>query len=85
VIGPDTSGNTKLEVRRFLLGEEFLGEVGRMEGRCDEDVGRLELGLEFGVGAFLVVRDDELVAFRLEVVLDAELGWEQMGGWMARR
>lgn len=89
VIGPDTSGNTDLEVLRLL--EELSGKVAGMEGSGDQDF-RLKIMnvrrsdsatkfithigdvlLEEAVGTFLVVADEEFVPLRFEILTQAEL------------
>ena len=57
VVGTDARGDTDLEVLR--LGDELAGEVARVEGRGDEDLGVLDVLLENTVRAFLVVGDLE--------------------------
>lgn len=55
VVGPNTGGDTDLEV--LGLGDELASEVARVEGRGDEDLGVLDVLLEDAVRAFLVIGD----------------------------
>jgi hypothetical protein len=67
----DTRGDAELE----LLGRrhDLLGEVARVEGRGDDDLGIDDLLGKDRVGPLLVVGDDKLVAVVLHVLLEAEL------------
>ena len=71
VVGTNTSSDTALEILGLL--DDFGGEVTRVEGGGDDDLGILDVLAKLGVGSILVSGDDELVT---ELVLD---GTEQTG------
>ena len=64
VVGTDSSSDAGLELGG--LGEEGGGEVTRVEGGGDEDVGVDDLALESAVGTLLVRGDNNSVSLRLE-------------------
>lgn len=57
VVGTDTGGDTELEV--LGLVDQVGGEVAGVEGGGDEDLGVDNVLLELGVGALLVVGNDD--------------------------
>ena len=70
VVGADACGDCELEVGRF--GDSLRCQVCRPERLRDHNVGIKYLAVEYGVGAVLVGRDDELMALGRNKVLKAQ-------------